>query len=602
MNPNRKVPDKLMSIKVLDRSTSEQIAAGEVIENPSSVVKELIENALDAASSSIEIYIENGGKKIIRVTDNGCGIVKSELPVAFQRFATSKIEDITDLDNLSSLGFRGEALPSIAAVARVKLTSRIKESLSAWCITVEGGEITGSEETGAPIGTTVEVRDLFYNTPGRLKFLRADSVEAAKVSTLVSELALTHPGVSFLLNSGKKKLFTSTGDGNLKHAVASVYGIDTAEAMVEVNRIGHDHNIMVKGLTSAPGLNRSSRRWITLVINGRLIRNAMLVNAIERAYSDLLPRHRHPVAILHLRIPSKLIDVNVHPAKVEIRFQDPEPVKSLVYRSVRAALTEYSDLNLQKSALNTGLPHLVRESDVTIGKYTPENFLKQELKFDHYSTLQKTEAGNIDNNKESLFVENGPPGKSRLIGQFLHSYLLVQKDDKLLLIDQHAAHERILYHQVEKIEHSSDDSKASQLTIPQTLEIPVSWRDRMDYLLPFLSKTGFCIEPLGEYNYVIRAVPYMLHESFGVHELKDIIEKLLTDENESPDDYRDTIRKTIACHRSIKAKQPLSWSEMEKLLGEWEITPNAHRCPHGRPTVIAYDKAEIERNFLRRGN
>jgi DNA mismatch repair protein MutL len=586
-----------MNIKILDQLTAEQIAAGEVIENPASVVKELVENALDAGASRIDIEIEDGGRSYIAVTDNGRGIVATELSLAFKRFATSKLSLIGDLDNLNSLGFRGEALPSIAAVARVSLTTRAEKALSGALISLAGSEITAEGEIGAPPGTRVEVRDLFYNTPGRLKFLRADAAESSRISTLISELALAYPTVAFNLRSGKRNLFSSSGDGVLLHVIGSLYGNESAASMVELKREDRESGIKIFGYSSAPHFSRSSRRWITLVVNGRLINNAMMVSALERAYGDLLPKQRHPQAVLHLKLPAETIDVNVHPAKIEIRFQHPEEVKKIIYKTVKLALQgETSLTQWPQKVVNED--HLIKPEVFTQSSAWYSDAISEgeaPFKIDQYPAQNSTV-------KNELPAAVSLPSECRLIGQFLNSYLVAQRNDTLLVIDQHAAHERVIYHQLLNMVKGSEQSGASQLTIPLTVELPASWNDRLPGLLPLLKETGFDLEMIGENSYAIRAVPFVFKKEISVTDLYDLLEELINSGADSRDsDYREAVLKTIACHRSVKAKQSLNHHEMEALLKKWEQTPNAQYCPHGRPTVISFDRYQLDKGFQRRG-
>ena len=589
-----------MEIRKLDKKTAEQIAAGEVIENPASVVKELVENALDAGATKIEVEIENGGKSFIAVTDNGSGINSRDLPLAFKRFATSKLVVLDDLNKLSSLGFRGEALPSIAAVARVRMTTRAEGELAGAQITLSGGDIIAQEEAGAPPGTRVEVTDLFYNTPGRLKFLRAGSVESTRISTLLSEMALARPGTAFNLKSAKRNLFSSSGDGVLLHVIGSLYGNDTAEAMIQIDRRDSDSGCSLTGYTSAPYLTKSSRRWITLVVNGRLIKNPMMVNALERAYGDLLTKQRHPLAILYLDVSPELIDVNVHPAKVEIRFQEPETVKKLIYRSVKLALQDtrklpdWPEKDLM-SDYSTQKPESWRRSRLfdQPADFKPVPMQYGESKINHHLQAKETEFDS----------ENEPPSETcRLIGQYLQSYLVAQKGENLLLIDQHAAHERINYHRLQNMDRESGRGERSQLIMPVTLNFPSIWRNKIPKVLPIINNLGFDLEPLGEDSYVVRSVPFTLSENVSSSELYDLLEELITADYRSESEYRETILKTIACHRSIKAKQPLTRAEMEVLLSEWEKTPRAQYCPHGRPTVISFDRFQLDKSFHRKGS
>ncbi len=606
-----------MVIKLLDKNTAEQIAAGEVIENPASVVKELVENALDAGATRIDIDVENGGKGLISVTDNGFGIERDDLPVAFKRFATSKITSLKDLGNLSSLGFRGEALPSIAAVSRVKLTSRTEKSLPGTHIMVNGGEMEEIEEVGAPPGTRVEVRDLFFNTPGRLKFLRADNVEATRISTFVSEMALTNPQVAFNLKSGRKTLFSSSGDGILLHVIGSLYGSETAEAMIELDRKDISTGCNINGFISAPHLTRSSRRWITLVVNGRLVRDPMIVNALERGYEDLLPRHRHPVAILKLTVPPEAIDVNVHPAKIEIRFQKPEIIKGLSFKAVKMAL--------QGTRKTPGWP-----DEKTFPGYRPQDTFspgptssqavwKTEHLFRQPGSGKQSDFGSSapgqDKQSEKGPAREIPPGgpgqagdkaadpagELRLIGQFMQSYLVAQKDDRLLLIDQHAAHERINYHQLKNQECHSSGTNKSQLTIPLVIDLPPAWCERLPLLLPLLEQSGFKLEPVGGDKYQVKAVPFAFRKNVNQADIHDLLEDLITADNGPEQDPRDAILITIACHKSVKAGQTLSREEMEQLLKQWEKIPQAGYCPHGRPTVISFERSELDKSFHRGG-
>lgn len=589
-----------MKIKILDKDTAEQIAAGEVIENPSSVVKELVENALDAGSTRIAVMLEEGGKKFISVTDNGHGMAPEELTLAFKRFATSKLNSFEDLSRIKSLGFRGEALPSIAAIARVKMISRPERLISGAGLTITGGEIMEQVEIGAPPGTRVEVSDLFYNTPGRLKFLRAAAFETSRISALLTEMALANSHVSFELKSKGKSIFYSGGDGNLLHTIGAVYGNDVAETMQEIKHLDKETGSSLKGYISAPSMTRSTRKWITVVINGRLIKNAMIVNAIERAYGDLLPSRRHPIAALLLDLPPDTLDVNVHPAKTEIRFEQPDKVKNLVYRSIK--------LTLQRSTHIPAWPESRSEVEFRISDKMEQTDLVREsrvpgIPFAYERFLKENSLNLEDNDNKSLFnagftEKQDKENACRLIGQYLNSYLVVQNEDKLLLIDQHAAHERMIYNRLLTEEKRGE---SAQLTIPLTIDLPAIWLQKADNILPALKEFGFEIEALGEKSYVVRSVPFMLRNNPGNEEIYDMLEKLFEVEDLTETITKDIVHKTIACHRSVKAKQKLTWNEMTELLREWENTPNAQYCPHGRPTVISFERSRLEKGFHRGG-
>ncbi len=607
-----------MAIKVLDSLTAEQIAAGEVIENPASVVKELVENSLDAGASVIRITVQEGGKKMLTVTDDGSGILSEDLPLAFKRFATSKLVLLEDLQHITSLGFRGEALPSIATVARVNLTTRPRGAISGARIKLAGGRVLSREETGAAEGTVVEVRDLFYNTPGRLKFLRAAPVEAGRITTLITEIALAHPEVSFVLANEKREVLQTSGDGVLRHVIASLYGSECAAAMLPLEGEEHRPNLRVSGYISPPHLNRASRRQITIMINGRIVHNNMVVNALERGYGTFLPSRRHPVAVLHLKVSPTILDVNVHPAKTEIRFQQPEAVKELVYQAVKTtlqhpaaprriqvrhgrvdgAITE-SFTGAQESILwKDGARRYALDTPLGEPGLIPSGTCGDE---NHAGTAYPTDAEPPSTLKMHPEREAGsdPAENCRLIGQFLHSYLVVQRGDELLIIDQHAAHERVIYEMLST--RREEDRETVQLTVPLTVEVPVTWGEALETLLPLLQNSGFKMEPFGDNSYIIRAYPFNTREQFKAGDLYTMLEELVRKGTAHGEDRLEQVRKTVACHRAIKAHQPLSRPEMEQLLQNWEKSAGANYCPHGRPAVITLNREELQRGFNRRG-
>lgn len=604
-----------MTIKILDPRIAEKIAAGEVIENPASVVKELVENSLDAGATRIEIRIEVGGKKRITVIDDGCGMAPEELPLAFQRFATSKLAVLDDLNRIITLGFRGEALPSIAAVSRVTITSRPRGALAAARLSLEGGQITAREEIGAPEGTAVEVRDLFYNTPGRLKFLRSDPVELGRISALLTGLVLAHPETAFILASESKQIIQTAGDGNLLHAIGALYGHECAAAMIPLPERESEQvpGLAVTGFIAAPHYHRPSRKQITAIINGRVVRNFQVIAALERGYGGFLPRQRYPVAVLHLRIPPHLLDVNVHPAKAEVRFARPDLIVELVYKAVRAAL--HKPPLQSRPAGNRAFEDDVRVpmpgfpwrkgrqvymlepagsgAAVLTPQAGPETLAEATPAEDHLAS-------------STSCAEAPPPpagaaaiSPSRLLGQFLQSYLVVQRGEELLLIDQHAAHERIIYESL--VPEKAGRSEAIQLTVPLEIELPLHWREPVKELLPLLSEMGYKLEPFGDNSYIIRAMPFASGAPPTAADFCALLEELVEAAPAPGESRREQVRKTVACHRAVKAHQPLSTAEMEALLKSWEETPGATYCPHGRPAVISFQREELEKGFRREG-
>ena len=496
-------------IRILDSQVAEMIAAGEVIEHPAAVVKELVENSLDAGADRIEISVSDGGKRSIRVTDNGSGIAPGDVELAFSRFATSKLASLEDLEAITSLGFRGEALPSIAAVARVTLTTRRKEDFAATRIRLEGGVISASEAAGAPEGTEVLVEDLFFNTPGRLKFLRGGPRELAKISALVTSMALAHPDCSFTLVSDGKNVLRTTGDGSLLHAIGALYGKEAAAAMLQLRSHDPSQKILLEGFLSAPHFSRASRRWITVVINGRVVQCPLLAGALERAYGGMLARRRHPVAVLILKAPPEMLDVNVHPAKSEIRFQRPEIFNELVFPGgaqgsarpaggrARARLDQGAAKGVAAAAAGAALSRGGEEGRVTApftsGQAPPADDLAV-----HPEAVTPSSLANET-------IPGDGAGRCRLIGQFLHSYLVAQEGEELLVIDQHAAHERVLYHALCSREPGK---RPAQLTLPLNLELPPAWAVRLEEILPLLEEAGFMLEPFGDNSYILRAIPF----------------------------------------------------------------------------------------------
>lgn len=596
-----------MGIKKLDKTTSEQIAAGEVVENPASVVKELIENALDAGASRVEIKLAGGGRKMLKVIDNGTGIAARDLPMAFQRFATSKLSSLDDLERICSLGFRGEALPSIAAVTRVTMLTRARGAMTGSSIILEGGKITSQAEMGAPEGTAVEVKDLFYNTPGRLKFLRSDTAETARVTALVSDLALAHPRVAFILSNERTHLLQTSGDGNLLHAIGAVYGRETASTMLSIEVKNKEHDLELEGYISDPVQNRSNRRYISVTINGRPVKSPAVTAAVLRGYGSFLPKHRFPVAVLHLRISPALLDVNVHPAKTEVRFQSPEAVKELVYLGVRNTLHQpFADFSRQdtpaghKDARKTAFTPWMNGARQYVLE-TPQLKDKDSLQDTTPSFLTVSQPPIEKSADEALEApgREGGKGACRLIGQFLHSYIVAARDDELLLIDQHAAHERVIYEKL--VSRGEGKIEGAQLTVPLELEVPAAWREPLEELKPYLEEIGVKVESFGDNSYIIRSIPFSRKEWEGKEALYSMLEELVVKEFSPGENQQEKVMKTVACHGAIKAHQPLSDLEMEILLEQWENTPGCSYCPHGRPVVQVFHLRELEKGFQRKG-
>jgi DNA mismatch repair protein MutL len=573
-----------MTIRVLDRETVGRIAAGEVVERPASVVKELVENALDADARRVEVDVRGGGLTSIRVTDNGSGIPAGEVELAFERHATSKIESAADLENIASLGFRGEALPSIAAVATVEVLTCAAGETSGTFISLEGGRVTAREGRSRPPGTTVSVEGLFRRVPARLKFLKAAVTENQHTAEVVSQYALAYPEVAFtLIIEGREKLRTS-GSGRLLDAVLEVLGTETAGRMLEVGgdsmkpgwSSGQENTfIKVKGMVGAPSVARAGRGGLSFFVNRRWVNSRLLAVAVEEAYHGLLMVGRHPVAVLNITLPPAEVDVNIHPAKSEVKFRNEPEVFRAVQRAVRQALS--SQLSAPKIE-EVAAPYAPLRSPGA----PPAGI------FTRTGQETVTMPGEMVPLLEALPV-------LRVVGQVMSSYIVAEGPDGVYLVDQHAAHERVRFEKVRR-QHEERRPEIQGLLEPVTLEVTPRQDMVMRACLDELASFGFAIEPFGERAYLVRAVPALLAgDSWGMM-LQELLDELA---GEARAGWEEKMLASIACHGAIKSGQVLSDEEMRELVRELEKTASPHTCPHGRPTMIHLDKEKIEREFGR---
>lgn len=572
-----------MTIKLLDDNLINKIAAGEVIERPASVAKELIENSIDAGATVINVNITNGGIDMIEVEDNGEGLNKDEIPLAFQRHATSKIDCSEDLFNISTMGFRGEALPSIASVSRIELFSK-KTAAEGLFARLEGGKLLKLENQASPNGTRIIVKDLFFNTPARRSFLKTPVSEGGHIYELLCKYALARPDLSFSFSNDKKSFFKTPGNGNLRDVVISIYGKDFSRYLIDTYYNGEEYS--VTGLISTPELKRLNRKNQIFFINNRPVRSVLLFKAVDQAYQGRLLSREHPVVILSITVPRASVDVNVHPQKNEVRFRDEKTVFHTVYSVLRDCLEqiEYQPLKSNSVfALHTQdsprpAAQMLQESaiDFTYAQPTGE---RQEVQFGNIRA--------VDNNLTQV-------EEYRIIGQCLNAYILLEKDNSLYLIDQHAAHERIIYNQLK-------DSYATGREMPQMLAVPLPLNlstqqvglidDNKDYFL----QLGFDLDIISPDTVVIRSAP----TSMAGHELEIINELLEIIQNKSHTDLRDESLKTMACKRAVKAGDGLFMQEMATIIKELFSTEFYKNCPHGRPTIVKMSHAELDRFFKR---
>lgn len=645
-----------MLVKVLDSQIANMIAAGEVVERPSSVAKELCENSIDAGATSITVEISGGGLRRLCVTDNGCGLHPEDMETAFLRHATSKISRPEDLDSIMTLGFRGEALASIAAVARVTMTSKMESSEGKEVI-MEGGNLISSESAGCPVGTRICVENLFFNTPARMKFLKKDYTEAGYVEEAVRKLSLAHPEISFrFVSDGKEKLFTP-GDGDLKNAVYAIYGRDISSQMVPLSY--SEGGIKISGLCGNITVYRKNRGLQSFFVNNRCIVSRILTAALEEGFKGMIPIGCFPVAVLKVEINPALVDVNVHPAKLEVKFVEENKIYSAVYWAVKDAVSRkvspvvdvpakepiinIKTSNMQKPQSGNILRDSGNKANNDLYKYIPtQEEIQQlnqqkkpssaELKEKFMSDFSRFSEANVSKTtvsapapikakpeKEPVLAEKPEPAgtkkkigdiefvqtavadvspKGRIIGQLFNTYILVEEENSLVLIDQHAAHERLIY---ERLMKEKRDSKIlpQMLLVPEVVSLtPTEFATAMENK-SFFESLGWEIEEFGDNDIAVRAVPYVISKEQAPDTLIEIIGNLQSGKRSPETNKEDRILYTIACRSAVKGHDKLTLPEMEKLVQQVRESEKTLTCPHGRPVSTVVTKAFVEKLFNR---
>jgi DNA mismatch repair protein MutL len=564
-----------MPIRLLSPDVVSKIAAGEVVERPASVVKELLENSLDAGSSQIVIEVRGGGVNLIRVSDNGLGIPKDEAEMAFQRHATSKIENLADLDSGTSLGFRGEALHSIAHVAQVDLLTRNKNDSTGTSVSLRDGVVADRGVRAAPQGTTVTVRHLFRDVPARLKFLKSATTESNQITNLASQYCLAFPGVKFTLSIDGRDILHSPGSGKLKDAIAEVYGLDVAQAMLEIKGAASESGMtpVVSGYTSPPSLSRATRGYLSFFVNGRWVQSRLLAGAVEKAYEGWLGVRRYPISIINISVAPQFVDVNVHPTKREVRFSQEPMVFNAVHGAIRRILTERAPIPDIKPAAGFA-PAPAREM--------PE-LLTVERKPGPAQPLMP------DSSRPELPI-------LRVLGQASSTYIIAEGPDGLYLIDQHAAHERVLFEKA-MAQRSRRAVDVQPLLEPLAVELSLKQEETLRTGGELLAQFGFGIEPFGDRTYLVRAVPAMLAGKGIADAVKEALDSL--DDEAAGANEGERIARSVACHGSVRAGQVLSLDEMRELIRQLEKSTSPRTCPHGRPTMIHLSAGLLEREFGR---
>jgi len=610
-------------IRLLDEHVANQIAAGEVVERPASVVKELVENAIDAGATAIDVEAEEGGLKLVRVTDNGHGIAPEDMELAFQRHATSKIRSGRDLFRIATLGFRGEALPSIAAVARVTCRSAAGDGGLGVRLDIEGSRIVRREETAASRGTDIAVRDLFFNTPARLKYMRTVQTELGHVCDAVYRQALAHPGIAFTLRHNGQVLLRTPGNGDLRQVVAAIYGTAAARAMVEL--AGEHPDYAISGLVALPVETRSNRNAVTIAVNGRHVRSPAILQALLDAYHTMLPVNRYPLAVVHLRMDPSLLDVNVHPSKLEVRFSKEAELRAFVEEAVRRALyrqpyipsgptsrTARTSAPEQqrirfvpqggagtgsgwpatlKERQTEGYPFRKRENNrpAQEGTFVPERVWRAALEEPEAAAAARTESAEV---RETAFPE------LHWVGQVHGTYIVAQNESGLFLIDQHAAHERIQY------EHFYDlfgrPPEASQeLLLPVTLEFPPGEAAVLRARLPVFETVGVYLEEFGASAFIVRSVPHWFPKGEEEALVREMAEWVVAERDVDLAKFREKAAILCACKAAVKANSALSAEAGQRLLERLASCRQPYTCPHGRPIVVSFSRYELDKMFKR---
>jgi DNA mismatch repair protein MutL len=606
-------------IRILPDILSNKIAAGEVVERPGSVVKELVENALDAQSTQILIEIENGGKSLIRISDNGCGMGHDDALLAIERFATSKIYKDHDLFNISTLGFRGEAIPSIASVSRFILVTRDNLSDSGISIQIDGGKLIKVSETGAPTGTMVSVGQLFFNTPARRKFLKTTNTEMGYIADTVSSMAMAYPSVQFrLIHNGKEVKRLSSVTDPLER-ISQVIGNSLKKDLYPIN-ISND-TVSISGAIASPRINRTSSRSIFIYVNGRYIRDRMVQHAIFQGYGQRLMKGQFPVAVLFLKVPTHTLDVNVHPTKHEVRFSEQKKLHDSIQFVIEETLNRWENsIKWQVHNDNQSDPVRILESSDTftqaidqqptrhsfpthpatphISRYSANvTALSETFPVSHSRKIEPKDTDPVT--KQQALWQNQQYSDLKIIGQCHYTYILLEYDQGLILLDQHAAHERILYESLKK-RSSENKKKSQQLLVPETFDMGFAESDILEKLIPLFEEIGFYIEPFGGNTFVVKAIPTLLEGKEMQPLVREIIDKILeTGISHDLTSTMETSYKLMACHGAIKANQKLSEPQIKGLLQQLDQCNTPSHCPHGRPTWIRWELKFLEKSFHR---
>lgn len=603
-------------IRELDQNTINQIAAGEVVERPSSVVKELMENAIDAGATMISVELEDGGLKSIRITDNGKGIEKEDVRIAFLRHTTSKIKTAVDLLSVSSLGFRGEALSSIAAVCQVELLTRTEANMEGIRYRIEGGKEIGYEEIGIPVGTTFIANNIFFNTPARRKFLRTAQTEAGYVSDIVEKIALSHPEIAISFKSNGRVRIHTSGNGSLKDVIYSIYGKDITDHLIPLNE--QNDFMKINGYIGKAIISKGNRTYENYFINGRYIKSNIISKAIEDGYKFILMQHKYPFTVLNFEINPEYLDVNVHPSKMELRFRKSEKIYPIISECINDALIEKPNIidvaleqDMEKEVLRKYVPEpfeikrqqTMEEVEEPKDIHSEERVREETVYYGTNKTVFVNDVAKQNEEKENsgdyaTFLSNLAKPKHKIIGQVFGTYWIVEYNDKMYIIDQHAAHEKVMFESLmEKLKNK--EVTTQMINPPMILSLSMTEADLMEKYLENFREIGFEIEAFGGQDFAVRGIPGDLYTLDSQDVLMEIVDNLSNETGKmTPDILTDKIA-SMSCKAAVKGNSRMSFAEADELITKLLSLENPYNCPHGRPTIISMSKYELEKKFKR---
>ena len=578
------------NIFLLDDLTINKIAAGEVIERPANVVKELVENSIDAGADNIVIEIKNGGKTFIKITDNGKGIRQDDMAISLERHATSKIRKVEDLEKTYTMGFRGEALASISAISTLTMQSKTKDEFTGTKIVAKAGNIIEAEECGMQVGTTILVENLFFNTPVRYKFLKQDATEFRYIKEWVQKVALANPNISFRLLNDGKNVFFSNGNGNILDIIYLMYGKEIKENLLEVNY--ESDNIKVTGVIGNTLISRDNRKEQIIFLNKRNIKNNVLINSADQAFKGAVGIGKYGFYILNLDMPANFYDVNVHPTKMEVRFKDEDKIYKVVYHAIKSTMLKFEFLGNNENEEHNE-EYIENEYEFLTNEYS-EKSSNSKSENQEQKEAEHNIIANINSKNELRKREEARTVKYKYIGILFRTFIIIEVENEIFLIDQHAAHERVLYEKIKENYKKKVSQNSQMMLMPEVINLTHREMEFVKNNIEIFKNTGFDIEIFGENSVKINGIPDLEYKAKTQNIFMDILDEMLTNERTSIKDVEERFIATVACKAAVKANMDLSVPEVENLIQSLLSLNNPYTCPHGRPTTIKIDKDFIK--------